>query len=61
MLLRGAESCQVALNYRFDTLVFYDYSCKNTRKKVNQLEKMRTSTQIKQEKVDLLIEDLTKV
>ncbi|KAI8913280.1 Vps5 C terminal like-domain-containing protein [Gorgonomyces haynaldii] len=59
MLLRGAESSQSALDHRSFCLESYDQACKHTMKKLQQMDRMRGSSSIKQEKVDLALEELT--
>ena len=61
MILRGAESAQSALNNRLDALQDYDQACKNTMKKLSQMDRMRNSTNLKQDKVDAALEELTQV
>jgi hypothetical protein len=51
VLLKYCSIAGNALDYRFSCLEEYDHSCKETQKRLISMEKLRTSSNIKQEKV----------
>ncbi|KAH6565528.1 hypothetical protein BASA50_003623 [Batrachochytrium salamandrivorans] len=58
LFLRSNFGAQTSLNNRLKSLVSYEGSCKNTQKKMQAIERLRTSSSIRQDKVDTALEDL---
>lgn len=58
---RFLGSALYSFKTRLSTLYSYEDACKNTQKKLETLEKLRTSTSINQEKVDHAIDELALV
>ncbi|KAI9088351.1 Vps5 C-terminal, partial [Phlyctochytrium arcticum] len=56
--LKDTQTAQAALDHRFATLQEYDSSCKLTQRKLVALDKIRSSSNIRQDKVDAALEDL---
>lgn len=52
---------QAALNYRLEALQDYDGACKTTQKKLQAIDRLRSSSRIQQDKVDGALEDLQEV
>lgn len=51
VLLKYSSNASTALDYRFTCLEEYELACKETQKRLISMEKLRTSSNIKQEKV----------
>ena len=49
------------MDFRIQALQSYESSCKTTQKKVQVLERLKSSSTIKQEKVDVALDDLIQV
>ncbi|EGF81589.1 hypothetical protein BATDEDRAFT_87677 [Batrachochytrium dendrobatidis JAM81] len=58
LLLRSNMGAQTSLNHRSSALVSYEASCKNTQKKMQAMERLRTSSSIRQDKVDAALDEL---
>ncbi|KNC99840.1 uncharacterized protein SPPG_05214 [Spizellomyces punctatus DAOM BR117] len=59
--MRETQAAQAALTYRLTTLQSYEAACKATQKKLASLDRLRSSSSIKQERVDAALVDLQEV
>ncbi|KAI9362461.1 hypothetical protein DFJ73DRAFT_812475 [Zopfochytrium polystomum] len=55
---RCAQSALRSLDSRLEKLSDYDQACKNTQKKLQSIEKLRASTNIRQDKVEAALDEL---
>ncbi|KAJ3285774.1 Vacuolar protein sorting-associated protein 17 [Borealophlyctis nickersoniae] len=58
MFIKGALSAQAALNHRLGILSDYELACKATQKRLQVLEKLKSSSTIQSTKVDAAMADL---
>ncbi|KAJ3333609.1 Vacuolar protein sorting-associated protein 17 [Blyttiomyces sp. JEL0837] len=58
MCAKSNQSAQSALDYRLNLLTEYDTCCKTTQKKVQAIEKLKASSSIRQDKVEVALEEL---
>ncbi|KAI8929173.1 hypothetical protein BC831DRAFT_444980 [Entophlyctis helioformis] len=58
LLLRGSMGAQTSLDHRLASLEAYEASCKATSKKVQMIDRLRSSGSIRQDKVDAALEEL---
>ncbi|KAI8912001.1 Vps5 C terminal like-domain-containing protein [Powellomyces hirtus] len=56
--IRNTETAQAALDYRMRTLLEYETACKMTQKKLQAIDRLRSTAKIQQEKVDAALEEL---
>ncbi|KAJ3085238.1 Vacuolar protein sorting-associated protein 17, partial [Quaeritorhiza haematococci] len=56
---RAAQAAQVTLNHRLDTVAAHESACKTTAKKEVALERLKASTSIRQDKVDVAVREFT--
>ncbi|KAI8592493.1 Vps5 C terminal like-domain-containing protein [Geranomyces variabilis] len=56
--LRNAHTAQAALEHRTRTLLEYETACRNTQKKLQAMERLRSTSRIQQEKVDAALDEL---
>ncbi|KAJ3106837.1 Vacuolar protein sorting-associated protein 17 [Phlyctochytrium planicorne] len=56
---RSAQAATYSLNNRANALVDYDAACKATAKKLQTIEKLKASSSIRQDKVELALEELS--
>ena len=59
--MKRAESVQFALNHRLQILYDYDQSCKSTQKRITNIERLKSSSNIRQDKVEIALEELAEV
>ncbi|KAJ3028045.1 Vacuolar protein sorting-associated protein 17 [Rhizophlyctis rosea] len=59
MFIKGALGVEGALTYRTELLSDYEQACKTTSKKLQAMEKLKSSSSIQSHKVDAAVQDLT--
>ncbi|KAJ3415378.1 Vacuolar protein sorting-associated protein 17 [Chytridiales sp. JEL 0842] len=57
-LLKSTQVAQHALNHRTNTLESYNSACRNTQKKITAIERLKSSSSIKPEKVEMALREL---